>query len=52
MFFFTIACRDTGERYQEMLVRLAEASGIETSTKAELIAFDRRRQGKKSSNKD
>jgi len=44
--------RDTGETCQEMLERLAEESGIRTPTRAELIAFDRRRQGEKTSNKD
>ena len=34
------------------IVRLAEESGIETPSKAELIAFDRTRQGRKTSNKD
>ncbi|WP_146106386.1 hypothetical protein [Desulfobulbus oralis] len=32
--------------------RLAEASGSRTPTQAELFAFDRRRQGEKTSNKD
>ncbi len=48
----SIVRRDTGEGYQKMLLRLAEASGIETPTRAELIAFDRRRKGRKTSNKD
>lgn len=48
----SIVRRDTGETYQEMLVRLAEESGIETPSKAELIAFDRKRKGRKTSNKD
>ncbi len=48
----SIVRRDTGETYQEMLERLAEESGIRTPTKAELIAFDRKRQGEKTSNKD
>ena len=43
---------DTGESYQEMPVRLADESGIRTPTKAELIAFDRKRQGEKTSNRD
>lgn len=46
----SIVRRDTGESYEEMLFRLAEESGIQTPTKAELIAFDRK--GKKTSNKD
>ena len=48
----SIVRRDTGESYGEMLVRLAAESGIQTPTKAELIAFDRKRKGKKTSNKD
>jgi transposase len=42
--------RDTGEDYQEMLRRLARASGIETT--ADLIRFDRARQDKTLSNAD
>ena len=48
----SIVRRDTGETYQEMLERLAEESGIETPSRAELIAFDRKRQGRKTANKD
>ena len=48
----SIVRRDTGETYQKMLERLAEESGIRTPTRAELIAFDRKRQGRKTSNKD
>ena len=48
----SIVCWDTDETYQEMLERLAEESGIRTPTRAELIAFDRKRQGEKTSNKD
>ena len=44
--------RDTGEDYQEMLQRLARASGIETPTTAELIRFDRARKNKTLSNAD
>jgi transposase len=42
--------RDTGEDYQEMLRRLARASGIETP--ADLIRFDRARKNKTLSNAD
>ena len=35
-----------------MLLCLAEESGIRTPTRAELIAFDRKRQGKTTANKD
>ena len=48
----SIVRRNTGEGYQKMLLRLAEESGIRTPTRAELIAFDRKRQGRKTSNKD
>lgn len=44
--------RDTGETYDEMLRRLAEASGIPTPTKEELIRFDRKRKDKTLSNRD
>lgn len=48
----TIVRRDTGEDYDAMLKRLAQESGIETPTKADLIRFDRKRKGKTLSNKD
>ena len=48
----SIVRRDTGETYQEMLERLAEESGIETPSRAELIASDRKRKGRKTANKD
>src|SRR5688572_1313716 len=38
--------RDTGEDYQEMLRRLAQESGIETPSTADLIRFDRTRKDK------
>src|SRR4051795_2308206 len=44
--------RDTGEDYQEMLRRLARASGIETPTTADLIRFDRARKNRTLSNAD
>src|SRR3954463_867802 len=44
--------RDTGEDYQEMLHRLARASGIETPSTADLIRFDRARTNKTLSNAD
>jgi transposase len=44
--------RDTGEDYQEMLHRLARASGIETPSTADLIRFDRTRGNKTLSNAD
>src|SRR3982751_5836934 len=44
--------RDTGEDYQEMLRRLARASGLETPTATDLIRFDRARRNKTLSNAD
>ncbi len=40
----SIVRRDAGQTYQKMLERLAEESGIKTPSKAELIAFDRKRR--------
>lgn len=48
----SIVRRDTGEGYQQMLVSLARASGVETPTAADLVAFDRRRKGKTLSNQE
>jgi len=42
----TIVRRDTGEGYQEYLTRLAQASGIETPTRADLARVDRKRKKK------
>ena len=47
----SIVRRDTGERYQEFLRRLAKESGIETPTREELARLDRKRK-KKGSNQD
>jgi transposase len=47
----SIVRRDTGERYQEYLARLAEASGLDTPTRADLARFDRTRK-KKTSNEE
>jgi transposase len=47
----SIVRRDTGERYQDFLTKLAQASGIETPTRAELARLDRKRK-KKGSNDD
>jgi transposase len=47
----SIVRRDTGEGYQEFLTQLAQASGIETPTRAELARFDRQRK-KKGANTD
>jgi transposase len=48
----TIVRRDTGENYRAMLVRLAQESGIATPTAEDLIRRDRRRKGKRLSNRD
>jgi hypothetical protein len=45
-----IVRRDSGEGYREMLVRMAQASGVETPTAAGLVRLDRARKGKKLSN--
>ena len=47
----SIVRRDTGESYNEFLTKLAQASGIETPTRAELAKLDRKRKHK-GSNKD
>ncbi len=44
--------RASGEGYREMLVRLAEESGIETPSAEDLVRLDRKRKGKKLSNED
>ena len=48
----SIERRDTGESHEAFIRRLAQASGIETPTRAELARFDRSRKNKKTSNKD
>lgn len=47
----SIVRRDTGEKYDEFLKRLAQESGIETPTREQLTALDKKRK-KKGSNKD
>ncbi len=47
----SIVRRDTGERYEEFLTRLAKESGIETPTREQLARLDRKRT-KKGSNDD
>ena len=42
----SIVRRDTGESYEEFLVGLAQASGIETPTRAELAKLDKNRKSK------
>jgi transposase len=47
----SIVRRDTGQGYEEFLVGLAQASGIETPTREDLARLDRKR-AKKGSNQD
>src|SRR5712672_3969683 len=47
----SIVRRDTGEKYEEFLARLARESGIETPTREQLARIDRKRP-KKGSNDD
>ncbi|MGD1095592.1 MAG: transposase [Bryobacteraceae bacterium] len=47
----SIVRRDTGEKYEEFLTRLAKESGIETPTREQLAKLDRKRP-KKGSNED
>jgi len=47
----SIVRRDSGERYEEFLIRLAKESGIETPTREQLSKLDRKRR-KKGSNDD
>jgi transposase len=47
----SIVRRDTGEKYDEFLTRLAKESGIETPTREQLAKLDRKRT-KKGSNDD
>jgi transposase len=42
----SIVRRDSGETYQEFLTRLAQASGIDTPTRADLARLDRKRPKK------
>jgi transposase len=42
----TLVRRDTGETYHDFLVKLAQASGIETPTRADLAKLDRKRKHK------
>lgn len=46
----SIIRKDTRETYQEFLTKLAKDSGIETPTKEQLIALDRKRKDKTLSN--
>jgi transposase len=42
----SIVRRDTGENYQDFLTKLAQASSIETPTRADLAPMDRKRKNK------
>ena len=48
----SIERRDTGESHEAFIRRLAEASGVETPTRADLARFDRSRKNKRTSNKE
>jgi transposase len=48
----TIVGRDNGSTYREMLTQMAKESGIATPTVDDLARLDRKRKGKKLSNKD
>ena len=48
----SIERRDTGESYEAFVRSVAEASGVETPTRADLARFDRSRKHKKTSNKE
>lgn len=48
----SIVRRDTGEDWKDYLRRLAEEAGIENPTDEDLRRFDRKRKGKKVSNKE
>ena len=48
----SIVRRDSGEGYREMLKRLAAESGIATPTAEDLVRLDRKRKGKRLSNRD
>ena len=47
-----IVRRDSGEGYREMLKRLAKESGIATPTAEDLVRLDRKRKGKRLSNRE
>ena len=44
--------RLTGEKYRQYVKRLAKAAGVDTSDPRAVSAFDRKRQGRKTSNTD
>ncbi len=48
----TLQRKDSGEDYEAFVLRLAEASGLKSPTREELIDFDRKRKPKKLSNEE
>ena len=48
----TLQRKDSGEHYEAFVRRLAEASGLQSPTREELIDFDRKRKPKKLSNEE
>ena len=48
----TLQRKDSGEGYEAFVRRLAEASGLKSPTREELIDFDRKRKPKKLSNEE
>ena len=48
----SIVRRDTGKDYETFVRGLAEASGVKTPTREELVRFDRKRKPKKMSNEE
>ena len=48
----TLQRKDSGEDYEAFVRRLAEASGLQTPTREEVIEFDRKRKPKKLSNEE
>ena len=44
--------RDTGQDYETYVKGLAQASGVETPTREDLVRFDRKRKKKKTSNRE
>jgi transposase len=48
----SIVRKDTGETYREYLASLAREEGIEAPTAEDLRKFDRKRKGRKTSNRD
>ena len=47
-----IVRRDTGEKYLEMPAKMAEEDGVEAETREDLARYDRKREGKRLSNRE